>query len=169
MIPSDILRSILQWLLYVLLHIFVARHLEIFDYAFCFIYIGAVLFLPYELNLTALLLIAFGTGTIVDSFDNTLGMHIIATVLVAYLRPIIIKYQLGQKINEGRLVLILRELGFVSFLSYTLVLVSVHHTVLFLIEMGNLELWGYTFLKIVCSVIFTTSTLLLAQLFARSA
>jgi hypothetical protein len=165
--PNEIARSAIKWLVYVLLHIFVARHLVLFDYSFCFIYVGAILFLPVEINLTALLLIGFMTGVTIDSFDNTLGLHAIATVLIAYLRPIIIRYQLGQKLTEGRLQLSIRELGLPAFLSYTILLISIHHIVLFLVEAGSISLLPYTLLKILCSVLFTTVTVLLAHFFSR--
>lgn len=165
--PNEIIRGALRWLIYVLLHIFVARHLVLFDYAFCFIYVGAILFLPQEINLTALLLIGFVTGVTIDSFDNTLGLHAAASVFLAYLRPIIIRYQFAQKLSEGRLELSLKELGLPAFLSYTLILVSIHHILLFLVEAGSLSLLPYTLLKIACSILFTTVTILLAQLFSR--
>ncbi|AXE18816.1 hypothetical protein DR864_14190 [Runella rosea] len=165
--PNEIVRSALRWLVYVLLHIFVARHLVLFDYAFCFIYVGAILFLPQEINLTGLLLIGFATGVAVDSFDNTLGLHAATAVFVAYLRPIIIRYQFAQKLSEGRLELSLKGLGLPAFLSYTLILVSVHHLLLFFVEAGSLSLLPYTLLKIVCSILFTTLTILLTQLFSR--
>lgn len=165
--PNEIVRSVVKWLVYVLLHIFVARHLVLFDYAFCFIYVGAILFLPIEINLTALLVISFFTGVIIDSFDNTLGLHASASVLIAYLRPIIIRYQLGQKLTEGRLQLSIRELGFPTFMSYILMLISIHHIILFLVEAGNLSLLPYTFLKIVSSIVFTTTCLVLTRLFSR--
>lgn len=165
--PNEIVRSALRWLIYVLLHIFVARHLVLFDYAFCFIYVGAILFLPHEINLTGLLLIGFATGVAIDSFDNTLGLHAATSVFLAYLRPIVIRYQFAQKLSEGRLELSLKELGLPAFLSYTLILVSIHHILLFFIEAGSLSFFPYTLLKIACSILFTTVTVLLAQLFSR--
>lgn len=165
--PNEVVRGALRWLMYVLLHIFVARHLVLFDYAFCFIYVGAILFLPQEINLTALLVIGFATGVTIDSFDNTLGLHAVTSVFLAYLRPIIIRYQFAQKLSEGRLELSLKELGLPAFLSYTIILVSIHHILLFFVEAGSLSLLPYTLLKILCSILFTTVTILLAQLFSR--
>jgi len=165
--PNDIIRSVFRWLIFVLLHIFVARHLVLFNYAFCFLYVGAILFLPVEINSTVLLLIGFATGVAVDSFDNTLGLHVVATILIAYLRPIIIRYQLAQKLTEGRLQLTIKELGLPAFLSYAILLISIHHTVLFLVEAGSIAPLPYTALKIVCSIVFTTTAVLLAQLLSR--
>lgn len=165
--PSDIIRSTIIGLFYLLMHVFVARQLVLFDCAFCFIYVGVILTLPYEISLTALLLIAFGTGLIADTFDNTLGMHTAATVLMAYLRPTVVNYQMSQKISEGRFELSLRNLGTPTFLSYAFVLVLIHHSTLLFIEAGSGSLFLFTLLKIGASVVFTLIALLLSQLFFR--
>lgn len=166
MTPNDIFRSAMRWLIYVGLHILVVRHWVLFDYAFCFIYLGAIIFLPLEISTTLLLVISFFTGLIIDTFDNTLGLHIIPTVLVAYIRPILIQYQLSQKLGESRLQLSMKSLGIVPFLSYTLILVAVHHIALFLIETGSFDNFLSTLLKIIGSIIFTIVSLILIQIFS---
>jgi hypothetical protein len=165
--PKEIIRGILIWLFYVLLHVFVARYLVLFDYAFCFVYVGAILFMPYDTNQSILLLIAFATGLIIDSFGNTLGVHTSVTVLLAYIRPFIVRNQLGQIISEARTHISLQNLGLVSFIKYVVLLVLIHHTVLLLIGTGTLSMFPITMLKIICSVVFTTFTLLLTQIFVR--
>jgi len=165
--PNDIIRSTTIGLFYLLLHVFVVRQLVLFDSAFCFIYVGAILTLPYEIGLTTLLLIAFGTGLIADTFDNTLGMHTAATVLMAYLRPTVIRYQMAQKTSEARFELSLRNLGLPTFLSYTFVLILIHHSTLLFIEASSPSLFLFTLLKIGASIVFTLLVLLLTQLFFR--
>ncbi len=165
--PKEIIRGILIWLLYVLLHVFVARYLLLFDYAFCFLYVGAILFMPHEINPSLLLVIAFVTGLIIDSFGNTLGVHTAATVLLAYIRPFVVRNQLDQIITEARAQISLQNLGFVNFLKYVALLVLIHHSVLLLINTGSFSMLPITMLKIVGSVIFTTFMLSLTQVFVR--
>jgi hypothetical protein len=165
--PAGLIKSIIIWLVYVLLHIFVMRHLVLFDYAFCFFYIGAVLILPPETDRMALLFIGLTTGLIVDAFDNTYGMHAAASVLVAYLRPIFVQAQLANKIDEERASLTLGSLGISLFLTYVLPLIFIHHTILLFTEINNLSLFWDTVIKILCSIAFTTITILFSQLFQR--
>jgi hypothetical protein len=165
--PREILRGSLLWLFYVLLHVFVARYLVLFDYAFCFLYVGAILFLPHETNPSVLLLIGFGTGLIVDSFGNTLGVHTAATVLLSYIRPFVVNNQLDQFVTENRFQISLHNLGVVHFVKYVVSLVLIHHTVLLLIGTGTFNLIPITLLKIVGSVLFTTVALWLTQVFVR--
>ena len=117
---------------------------------------------------TVLLLLAFATGIIVDTFYNTLGMHAAATVLMAYLRPLVVRTQMGQRIQEARVVFTLQELGFGDFLKYVFPLVLLHHGVLFLIEAGSLSLIIPTLLRTVASSLFTTLSIVLIQFFTRN-
>jgi rod shape-determining protein MreD len=95
------LREAIQYsfmvLLYLLLQIFFMRNMVLFNYAFCFIYIAGILILPAEISRMYLLFIGFGLGFTVDVFSNTFGMHAAASVLIAYLRPFLIQYQMEAK------------------------------------------------------------------------
>ncbi|RYF57861.1 MAG: hypothetical protein EOO39_34925, partial [Cytophagaceae bacterium] len=136
----EILSTSLLFLLYLVLQILLVRNLVLFDYAFCFIYIACILLLPNELGLTWLLLIAFVTGLIVDTFYNTLGMHAAASVLMAYFRPLIVRSQIDVPGLETRIEFSLRELGVGAFFRYVLILALIHHTALFFIEASSLTL-----------------------------
>lgn len=156
------------FLLYLTLQILIVRNLVIFDYGFCFLYVACILLLPNETSQTLLLLLAFATGIIVDTFYNTLGMHAAATVLMAYLRPLIVRVQLGQRMTESRVVFTLQELGVTDFFKYVFVLVLIHHSVLFLIEAGSISLLVPTLLRIAASALFTTMSIILIQFFTRN-
>ena len=107
----EIIHYSLWFLLYLLLQILILRNIVLFDYAFCFVYIGAILLLPAEVNRTLLLIMGFLTGLLVDVFYNTLGMHAAATLLIAYLRPFWIQLQLETKGNTERLEISIPEWG----------------------------------------------------------
>ena len=163
----EILILISLFLLYLILQILVVRNLVLFDYGFCFLYVACILLMPNDLSQTWLLLLAFATGVIVDTFYNTLGIHAAATVLMTYLRPLVIRVQMNQRIQEARLVFTLQELGFAEFFRYVFVLVLIHHSALFLIEAGSLSLILPTTLRTVASALFTTLTITLIQFFTR--
>ena len=164
----EILTISFLFILYLALQILIVRNLVIFDYGFCFLYVACILLLPNEMSQTVLLLLAFATGIIVDTFYNTLGMHAAATVLMAYLRPLVVRTQMGQRIQEARVVFTLQELGFGDFLKYVFPLVLLHHGVLFLIEAGSLSLIIPTLLRTVASSLFTTLSIVLIQFFTRN-
>ncbi|MCE2893335.1 MAG: Rod shape-determining protein MreD [Flammeovirgaceae bacterium] len=110
-----------------------------------------------------LMLIAFLLGISVDIFYNSLGLHTIALVLLAYLR----NYWLATITPQGGYDIgtppTLAANGLQWFLVYTLPLVFVHHLVLFFVEASGFTLFWYTMLKAVSSLLFTMAVMLLLQ------
>lgn len=164
----EILSTILLFVLYLALQILLARNLVLFDYAFCFIYIACVLLLPNETSLSWLLLIAFATGIVVDTFYNTLGMHAAATVLMAYCRPLIVRRQIDVPGVESRIEFSLKELGVGTFFRYVFILALIHHSALFFIEASSLALLVPTLIRVGASTLFTTVSIVLIQFFTRN-
>ncbi len=164
----EILSTSLLFLLYLVLQLLLVRNLVLFDYAFCFIYIACILLLPNEISLTWLLIIAFVTGIIVDTFYNTLGMHAAASVLMAYCRPLIVRSQIDVPGLETRIEFSLGELGVGAFFRYVLILTLIHHAALFFIEASSLTLLIPTLIRVGASTLFTTVSIVLIQFFTRN-
>jgi len=164
------LREAIQYslmiLLYLFLQIFFMRNLVLFNYAFCFIYIAGVLLLPADTDRMYLLLIGFATGFTVDVFSNTFGMHASATVLIAYIRPFLIQYQMDSKGAE-RAEIGIRSQGLGSFLAYILPLILIHHSMLFLMEINHFGMILYTVLRIATSALFTIIMIVILELFSK--
>lgn len=163
----EILSAVLLFLLYLVLQILLVRNLVLFDYAFCFVYIACILLLPNETGLTWLLIIAFVTGIIVDTFYNTLGMHAAATVLMAYCRPLVVRSLIDVPGMESRLEFSLKDLGGGTFFRYVLIMAFIHHTALFFIEASSLSLLIPTLIRVAASTVFTTISVVLIQFFTR--
>ncbi|GAB4033223.1 hypothetical protein [Spirosoma jeollabukense] len=164
----EILSTTLLFVLYLALQILLVRNVVLFDYGFCFIYIACILLLPNEISRTWLLIIAFATGLIVDTFYNTLGMHAAATVLMAYCRPLIVRAQIDVPGVESRIQFSLRELGVGPFFRYVFLLTLIHHTALFFIEASSLVLLIPTLIRVGASTLFTTVSIVLIQFFTRN-
>lgn len=164
----EIINIIFLFILYLALQILIVRNLVLFDFAFSFIYIACILLIPLEISTTVLLLIAFATGIIVDTFYNTLGIHAAATVLMAYLRPLIIRIQLDPRGQESRLIMSLQGLGSTTFFRYVFVMALIHHAALFYIEASSITLFFPTLLRTVASSLFSTVCIVLIQFFTRN-
>lgn len=164
----EILNTAFLFLLYLVLQILIVRNVVLFDYAFCFVYIACILLLPSQINMTVVLLISFATGVIVDTFYNTLGIHSAATLLMAYLRPLIIRIQIDPSGQESRINLSLQELGATTFFRYIITMALIHHTALFFIEAGSISLIIPTLIRIGASTVFTAVCVLLIQFFTRN-
>ncbi|GAB4000352.1 rod shape-determining protein MreD [Spirosoma daeguense] len=165
----EIVTTSILFLLYLLLQILLVRNIVLFDYAFCFVYIACILLLPNETSLTWLLIIAFLTGVIVDTFYNTLGMHAAATVLMAYCRPLVVRSQIDVPgLETSRIEFSLQALGTGAFFRYVLTLALIHHLTLFFIEASSLTLIIPTLIRVGASTLFTTISIVLIQFFTRN-
>ncbi|RRA98689.1 hypothetical protein [Larkinella rosea] len=164
----EILNIIFLFVLYLSLQILIVRNLVLFDVAFCFMYVACILLLPAEMSLSATLLVAFVVGIIVDTFYNTLGMHAAATVLMAYVRPMVVRFQAARGGFDGRIVFSIHEMGSLNFFYYVVILTFIHHFTLFLIEANNILLFLPALIKIVASTLFTSVTIMLVQYFSRN-
>lgn len=164
----EIVNTVFLFLLYLVLQILIVRNVVLFDYAFCLVYVACILLLPYQINMTLLLLISFTTGVIVDTFYNTLGIHAAATLLMGYCRPFIIRLQIDQPGQESRISLSLQELGIGTFFRYIITMALIHHTALFFIEAGSFSLIIPTLIRIAASTLFTSLCILLIQFFTRN-
>ena len=167
MTTSNILSHIIRFLVYILLQVFILRHIELFSFAFCFLYIGAIIALPKDVNHSTLIFISFVTGLLVDSFYNTMGMHTAASVLISYLRPYVLLLLTPQRGYDDKTEFNIHNMGFVWFVSYCGLLTFIHHLFLFFLETSSFNIFFTTTLKVICSTIFTTAIIIIFQYFRK--
>jgi len=148
---------------YLLAQVLLFKRLVLFDTSFCFVYVGFILLLPNETNNLVLMLIAFALGFCIDIFYDSLGLHALALVTVAYIRNYWLNAITPQGGYDANMSPSLALNGLQWFLVYALPLVFVHHAVLFFVEAGGFGLFWFTMLKIIASLLFTTSILLMLQ------
>ena len=156
------------FVIYLLTQVMLFKQLVLFNTAFCFFYIAFILLLPIETNPLALMGIAFALGFSVDVFYDSLGLHAIALVLIAYLRNHwlgVITPQGGYDAGQGPT---LAVNGVQWFVVYSLPLVFVHHFVLFFTEAGGFGIFWYTMSKVITSLTFTMFVILFLQYFSLS-
>ncbi|QLH32651.1 MAG: Rod shape-determining protein MreD [Cyclobacteriaceae bacterium] len=150
------------FIVYLLVQVLILRNLVLFNTAFCFLYIAFVLLLPIETNNLILMLVGFLMGFMVDIFYDSMGLHALATVLVAYLR----NYWLGtitpQGGYESGATATLAANGVQWFLVYALPLVFTSCGFVF-VEASGFTMFWYTMLKIVASLLFTMSVIVMLQ------
>jgi hypothetical protein len=145
------------------LQVFLIRNMVLFDVSFCFAYIAFILLLPFDTSPLILLLLGFSTGLLVDVFYDTLGMHAAASTLVAYFRTFIIRLNTPRGGYEQNARLSLQSMGMEWFAPYSLILIFLHHAVLFFVEASQLNLFFFTSLKVVASTAFTFVVITLIQ------
>jgi hypothetical protein len=147
--------KVISFFLYLFAQSLIFNNIVLFGTAHSFIYIGFLLTLPIEIAVIPGMLIGFTMGLGIDAFSNTFGLHAAASVLLMYIRPMIISgltphggYPLGAIPRPN-------ILGLSWFASYALPLIFVHHLVIFFIEFGGFVMFWSVFLKILASMAYS--------------
>ena len=160
--------QLFSFLLYMVAQVFFVRNVALFGYAFCFVYVAFLLLLPFEISSVLLLLIGFATGCVMDTFYDTMGIHAAACVLLAFLRPSVIRLITPRGDLDSGMHLSLKAMGTPWFLSYALTLVFIHHAVLFFVEAANPALFLPALIRTICSAVFTTLVVVILQYFKKN-
>lgn len=143
----------------ILLQVLILNNVHIAKYATPFIYVYFVLRLESNMSRNETMLWGFAIGLCVDIFSNTPGMNAAATVLLAFVRPLLLRLFTPRDTQEV-IVPSLKELGLTPFLKYLLSAVVIHHTMLFTISFFSfsdirtllIQIVGSTILTIICII-----------------
>ncbi len=157
---------VVYFFMYLLIQVMLLKQLVLFNTAFCLLYVAFILLLPIETNPLALMLAGFLLGFAIDIFYDSLGLHALSLVLVAYARNFwitTITPQGGYDAGEGPT---LAVNGLQWFMVYSLPLVFIHHFVLFFTEAGGFGIFWYTMSKVIASMMFTMTIIVLLQYFS---
>ncbi len=155
--------TFISFFVYVLVQVLLFKNLVLFNTAFCFLYVIFILLLPVETNSLLLLLIGFIAGFTIDVFYDSLGLHALALVLVSYVRNYWLTTITPQGGYDSGASPTLASNGLQWFLVYTIPLLFIHHIVIFFVEASDFSLFWYTMLKVVTSLIFTITVMLILQ------
>lgn len=127
------------------------------------LYVMALILLPFELPLWVVLFIALATGFSIDVFSSTLGMHMSACLMLAFVRNYMLKLLSPREGYDFGLQPRIEHMGLAWFLSYAGVLVLIHHLWLFFIEIFRFARFGQTLGRTLLSTLFTMLLIVLIQ------
>jgi rod shape-determining protein MreD len=148
---------------YVLLQALVLKQVLFSAYINPFLYVILIISLPLKTPKWFLLFYAFLLGFFIDLFSGSLGFHSTATILIAFFKPFISKITIPHNILGDTDEITLKKIGNKAFITFSLFLILIHNSCLFIIEhlSFNLAIAG----KILASSIVTLIIVLIAQLF----
>lgn len=162
------LAFVIQFFLFGISQVVLFKRLVLFDRAFCLVYVAFILLLPIDTNSMVLMLLAFVLGFSIDIFYDSLGLHAMSLVVVAYLRNYWLSAITPQGGYDAGTPPTLAANGLQWFLVYALPLLFVHHLLLFFVEAGGFQNFWFTMMKVIASLFFTLTVLLLLQYLQRS-
>ncbi len=162
----DFFRNTIRFILLVLIQVVLINQIEVTVFLSPMIIVFFLIALPFNTPHWLLLLSSFVMGLTIDAFMNTPGITAFALVLVAFIRPLVLKlnqprdgYQVGNTPSVN-------HLGWAWFLKYSSLLVIVFHLCYFVIlgfgqDNALVMIW-----KSIVSSLFTIVLISLFQLFS---
>ena len=151
--------------LYVLLQILVLNEILFSSYINPFLYIILIISLPLRTPKWFLLIYAFLLGFLIDLLSANLGFHSTATVLVAFIKPLISRITIPYNILAESDEITLRKIGTKAFFTFSLFIIITHNSCLFITS--HLHLNIAVSIKIICSSTITLLLVLITQLFQK--
>lgn len=157
-------RIIGRFVLLMALQLLVLNHVYLGGFIMPMLYVLFILMLPTGMSRVPLLLIAFGTGLLVDVMNNMLGFHALACTVVAMLRILFADRILTR--NEP-IVIATPSIFSVTpqyFISYLILLLAAFYLVFYTVELFGFRSFGGVLLATVCSTLATALLAVLYQL-----
>ena len=152
--------------IFVLLQVLALNKVLFFTYINPYLYLALIISLPLKTPKWFLLVYAFLLGFFIDLFGGSLGFHSTATVFIAFVKPAISKITIPHNILEDTDEISLNKIGTKSFITFSLIIILIHNTLLFILEHldFNLSILG----KSLASSTLTLILILILEIFRSS-
>lgn len=133
---SNLLKNSLRFALFILLQVFLLDKIPpINEFIVPILYFLFILWLPFNISKTQLLLLGFLFGFVLDIFTKSPGLHASACTLIAYIRPFIIHLLMPKETYETNYIEpSIISMGFLPYMIYVFILTIMHHFYLILLE-----------------------------------
>jgi len=168
---NNIVKNTIRFIILILFQVYVLDKIRLHQMVTPYIYFLFIIWLPFRINRTLLMLLAFILGFTLDGFRHHPGFHAAACVLMAYVRPFLVNLLIPQEGAETNYEEpSFRSMGgMLPYMIYTGLLVLLHNSWLFLLEAWQFESFWYFFVKTFFSTAIAMMLVLVAELvFSRS-
>jgi cell shape-determining protein MreD len=152
---NNVIKNSIRFIVLVLLQVLIVQNIRLGSYIILLPYVLFILLLPFETPKLMVLLYAFITGLTIDMFYDTAGMHAAACTLIGFSRYYVLKllspregYEPGQTPN-------IDSMGSVWFITYSLIIIFIHHLFFFYLEIFRFNEFFKTLLRVFLSTIGT--------------
>ncbi len=167
---SSLVKNIVRFMLFILVQVYVLDKIHLHRMVTPYLYFLFILWLPFKINRTLLMLIAVALGFTLDSFRHHPGFHTAACVLIAYIRPFLINILIPQEGSESNYEEPSFQSmgGFLPYLIYTGILSLLHNGWLFFLEAWQFgDPWYFIFKTIFSTAISLLLILITELIFSR--
>ncbi len=157
-------KNIVRFILLILLQVLVLDNIPFQGFIIPYVYVLFILLLPFQINRSALLLLAFGTGLVIDVFGNTLGLHTAALVFIAFLRPGVLRFYFPRLETDPNDEPGIAKLGFSGFFRYAFTLILIHQFTLTFLELFSFRHFFHALYEVGLNAAVTTLVVLIVEL-----
>ena len=155
----DWTKQIGRYIVVMILQVLLFDQLQLLGVCHPYIYILCLLMMPITLPHSADMIIGAVVGLIMDVFCNSLGVHTASCIFIMFIRP----YMIGALVNDKDRLneqISLRALGVEALFKYVVILVLVHHLMVFLLAAWSWSHIGFVLMETVVSSIITISVIM---------
>ena len=147
-------KQIGRYVVVMLLQVLLFDQLQLWGACHPYIYILCLLMMPITLPHNVDMLIGALVGLVMDVFCNSLGVHTAACILVMFIRPYLIGALVNDKdrLNEQ---ISLRSIGMEAILRYVVIMVIIHHLMVFALAAWSWAHIGFVLLETLVSSLVT--------------
>lgn len=156
-------RNIFRFIVLVLIQVLILNNIEFSGYINPFLYVLFILLLPFETPAWLLLVSGFVLGLTIDLFMNTPGLHAAATVLMAFVRPFVLRIFAPRDGYEPGTYPRIFYYGVSWFFKYSALLIVIHHFFLFYLEVFRFTDFFSTLFRVILSSVFSIILVVLSQ------
>ena len=147
-------KQIGRYIVIMLLQVLLFDQLQLWGVCHPYIYILCLLMMPITLHPSMDMIIGAAAGLIMDTFSNSLGVHMAACIFLMFIRPYLIGVIVNDKdrLNEQ---LTLHTLGLEALIKYVVIMVLIHHLTVFFLAAWSWAHIGFVLLETLVSSILT--------------
>ena len=164
---SLLFKNIIRFIFIMFIQIFVLNKIPpLHQFIVPYFYFVFILWLPFKMGRSALLLISFSVGMVVDMFFKTPGLHAAACVLIAFVRPFLINLLLPKEATDwGNEEPSKKTMGAVPYATYLIILTVLHHFYLIFLEWMQFGSFLYFIGKLMATSLVSLLLILMTDLF----
>ncbi len=147
------INSIIRFVVLILAQVLLFNNINFIGSINPYPYILFILLFPVNNNRTLFIFLSFMLGLFVDIFSDSGGVHAAACVTIAFIRPPILKFAFGTIYEHQNIKFNNTEFG--NRVIYFLILIIIHHLILFSLEIFNISNILLVLKKTLFSSVFT--------------
>ena len=160
---NNVTSNILRFILALSAQIFVFRYVHLFGCINIYIFLLALLMLPFEIPRWIQYLIAFFTGFLIDMFYITYGINASACMLMMFIRPYLVVALNGRKTDDIADKPLPGVKDFRWILAYTVILIFIQQLAAVMLETFTFQHFWKTLLVIFGNTILSSFVILCCE------